>query len=320
MDHAVAVAKASAFAPGTAKNFKSQWSSYYAFCRYYSLVPLPCTLENLCRYITFMASSLKSYQSLKKYVNGLKVLHKCYSMSVDIFLSFDVKLVLQCARKEMGIINHAKLPISPSILLAIRRFMDLSKPDLAALWCAFLVAFFAFLRKSNLVPRSRSTFDPLMNLSRGSFQRTTYGLLITLEKTKTVQCKERLIQIPLTCIPGSLLDPVAAYDHMCQLIPAPATTPAFSFPSASGLSTITHSSLTARLRALLKDAGYEPSRYAGHSFRRGGCTCAFLAQVPTELLQAHGDWHSSAYLKYLTVPINYRLQVTERMSRVLNLY
>ena len=66
-------------------------------------------------------------------------------MSVDVFLSFDVKLVLQCARKEMGIINHA-------ILLAIRRFMDLSKPDFAALWCPFLVAFFAFYGNQILFP------------------------------------------------------------------------------------------------------------------------------------------------------------------------
>ena len=65
--------------------------------------------------------------------------------------------------------------------------------------------------------------------------------------------------------------------------------------------------------------GLDPSRYAGHSFRSGGCTWAFLANVLTELLQAHGDWHSSAYIVLPFFSTEQRLIVTRSMADKLEL-
>ena len=318
LDKAVCEAQGNAFASGTSKNFKSQWNTYFAFCNYYNLQPLPCSGHNMCRYITLLSHSLHSYQSVKNYVHGVRTLHKAYSLDCSFLDSFNVKLVLLSAKKRLGCTPLTKLPITPSILLKVKSLMNLNVPLYSVLWCAFLIAFFAFLRKSNLVPPSNSGFDPAMHLARNSILRTDYGLLITFHKSKTVQCRERTITIPVTAIPGSPLDPVAAFDHMCQLIPAPSPTPAFSYPTASGLTSLTHTTLTSHMRKLLQSAGLNPLSYAGHSFRRGGCTTAFMAGVPTELIQAHGDWHSSAYLCYLTHPLSHQLTVTQRMAHVLN--
>ena len=312
------MAKSKAFSPGTYTNFKSQWNTYIGFCNYYGLVSIPSTYENMSRYIVFLCNSLKSYQSLKNYVHGVRVLHRFHDLSCDCFASYEVKLVLQFARKKLGIATQVKLPISPDILSTLRRHMDLQIPEMAALWSAFLIVFFAFLRKSNLVPNSSVAFDPDMHLSRRSIFRTDFGLLINIAKSKTVQCKERLIQIPITAMLGSILDPVGAFEHLCTLVPAPPSAPAFCFPSVdAGLSTLTHASLTTGLRRVLRAAGFDPSRFAGHSFCRGGCTWAFTANVPSELLKAHGDWHSSAYLSYLHFPLSQRLLVTQSMAQAL---
>ena len=187
------------------------------------------------------------------------------------------------------------------------------------MWCALLIGFFGFLRKSNLVPPSLAAFEPGTHLSRATILRTPYGLMITLKKTKTVQCGERLIQIPIAAIPGSPLDPALAFDYMCFLNPVPASAPAFSYLSPLGLSSITHRSLVDKLRRLLALAGFDASQFAGHSLRRGGCSCAFAAQVPSELIKMHGDWHSQAYLCYLTIPLEQRLQVTLRMGQQLSI-
>ena len=106
-----------------------------------------------------------------------------------------------------------------------------------------------------------------MHLSRRSIVRTDFGLLINIAKSKTVQCKERLIQIPITAMPGSILDLVGAFEHLCKLVPAPPSVPDFCFPSVdAGLSTFTHASLTTGLRRVLRAVGLDPSRFAGHSF------------------------------------------------------
>ncbi|XP_050390553.1 uncharacterized protein LOC126809805 [Patella vulgata] len=41
----------------------------------------------------------------------------------------------------------------------------------------------------------------------------------------------------------------------------------------------------ARLPDSLPEIGIDPSKYAGHSFRRGGASFAFNCDVPTDLIQ-----------------------------------
>jgi hypothetical protein len=50
---------------------------------------------------------------------------------------------------------------------------------------------------------------------------------------------------------------------------------------------------------MIKLIGENPDEFSTHSFRRGGASWAFTAEVPTELIQLYGDWRSDAYKKYL---------------------
>ena len=58
--------------------------------------------------------------------------------------------------------------------------------------------------------------------------RTRFGLTLILRWNKTIQFKNRVLQIPLFEIPGHISDPVKAFDNMCRLSPAAAIAPAFS--------------------------------------------------------------------------------------------
>jgi hypothetical protein len=42
-----------------------------------------------------------------------------------------------------------------------------------------------------------------------------------------------------------------------------------------------------------------PGYITGHSFRRGGASHAFNIGLPSEFIQAQGDWKSTAYLQYI---------------------
>ena len=65
----------------------------------------------------------------------------------------------------MGTKSHQKHPITVDLLRHMRTVLDLSIPTQAALWCLFLVAFFSFLRKSNLTAPSAHAFDPSKHLT-----------------------------------------------------------------------------------------------------------------------------------------------------------
>ena len=62
---------------------------------------------------------------------------------------------------------------------------------------------------------------------------------------------------------------------------------------------ISHSTFTTNLKKLLKQAGYEPSLYSGHSFQRGGATMHYRLGATILQIQASGDWASQCFVCHL---------------------
>ena len=80
------------------------------------------------------------------------------------------------------------------------------------------------------------------------------------------------------------------------------------------LQPLLYSQLQERIKSLIFKTGRDPSLYSSHSFRRGGCTWAFKAGVPTGLIQHHGDWLSECYKRYLAFNFHEKLSVSGRMA------
>ena len=170
-----------------------------------------------------------------------------------------------------------------------------------------------------MVPPSPVLFDLKKHLARGDVHESPSGLIVLLKWTKTIQLGERHLLVPVLGIPGSSLCPRRAFLHMVGLLPARPSSPAFLYVNAHGdVVTLTHSLFVSALRGLLVKAGVDCIGYTGHSFRRGGASCAFQAGVPGELVKLHGDWKSDAHLRYLSIPMQHRLQVTHRMRNFIS--
>ena len=71
----------------------------------------------------------------------------------------------------------------------------------------FFIAFFLFLRISNLVPHKLSDLaDPqACHVTASNMTFTSQGALLRITHTKTIQFCKRQLEISLLCIPGSLL-------------------------------------------------------------------------------------------------------------------
>ena len=55
----------------------------------------------------------------------------------------------------------------------------------------------------------------------------------------------------------------------------------------------------AKLKCLIHKIGFNSEEFSFHSFRRGGCSFCFRSDVPSELIQLHGDWRADAYKSIL---------------------
>ena len=70
------------------------------------------------------------------------------------------------------------------------------------------------------------------------------------------------------------------------------------------------------IRKALQSAGIDPTKYAGHSFRKGAATTAAERGIQDSTINILGRWKSDAYLRYIKIPTEYLVQVAPVLSKI----
>lgn len=276
----------------------------------YGLPPFPAQSEHLCQYAAFLARILQP-SSIPNYLNIIGILHKEFNLPNPLVDNWPLQSLLTGIRRTKGKPPSQKLPITPDLLCKIHSQLNLRSSFDASFWAICLVSFFAMLRKGHLLVKSPRAFDPSKQLLRADVHLYPWGALVTIRWSKTIQFRERVVQLPLPAIPNSPLCPVMALKRAMHFTgQASPDSQAFCFLSSPDLQLkfFSYPSFLSKLRSILQSLGLPAKDYACHSFRRGGASVAFQAGVPIELIKILGDWHSDAILLYLTVPLSIRLQ------------
>lgn len=182
-------------------NLQSQWKTFFAFCIYFASTPVPVSVDMLSLYIQFLSRSFQCVQStknsrrfqcvqsIKNYVNGMRLLHLFKAVTYPYIERFELNMEY---RRMDRLIIHVRqvLPTTPEILYAIFDQTDFQSPFDATLWCCFLLAFFLFACKSNMVP---PVLESLISKNICNEMISSLGvnsLLVTLKWSKTIQYDE----------------------------------------------------------------------------------------------------------------------------------
>ena len=287
-----------AYRPGTRANHRCQVASFINFCTNHNLQFLNPSVDTLCVYTEYLAQKFSSPTSVKNYLSAVKLLHNLLGLQAPSLDSFQYRMMLRALPLTMRHVPTQRQPITPTLLGQICRVCDyLSVPGLV-LKVAFLLSFFGFLRQSNLAPPSTRRFDRSRHTTRSDITVQPPGLLVHLKWTKTLQHGRHPSVIPIPALPGSPLDPVAAFIQMISAVPgAKASDPLLSLPHGRWL-TIRH--LQQGLRAILEALGQPAASFSLHSLRRGGATASFQSGASTTDIQRHGTWQSNAFESYVT--------------------
>ena len=147
------------------------------------------------------------------------------------------------------------------------------------------------LRKSNLMPDTKNSFDGFKQLTRGHISFREDIAIINVTWAKNLQNRERLLEIPLFPIEGSALCPVTAI----KLLLAKRGRRHEPLFSKGRKVCFTYAQFQRKFRSLLKRAGYKPGAFSSHSMRRGGAAFAHRSGVADSMIQIHGDWASDAF-------------------------
>ncbi|XP_078616156.1 uncharacterized protein LOC144884601 [Branchiostoma floridae x Branchiostoma japonicum] len=309
----------SAFAASTQANHRTHFAAYLGFCEYFHQQPFPATPHLLSCYAQFLSRTLNSPASISHYISSVKLLHHLQGFH-DLHLKhFELQQTLKGLKRNLQHRPRVPHPVTPEFLFQAHLSLDHSKPKDATIWAILLVGFFAYFRKSNLVPPTARAFKPDHHLCRRDILVAPEGLLIRTSWSKTIQANEREVLTPVLAIPGSPLCPVAAYRRMLHIVPASPDSPAFLLPSTPRrpCRPVTSSILEKAFAQLVASAGRPPGFHTLHDLRRGGYTLAFEAGVPRELRQRHGDWRSDADLFYLQPSMAQRLRLPAAMRTLI---
>ena len=88
----------------------------------------------------------------------------------------------------------------------------------------------------------------------------------------------------------------------CQLYMMVRGTKPGPFFTRSDGSYMTRDYFVAAVKAVLSEAGFDATKYAGHSFRIGAATTAAQQGLQDSLIKTLGRWQSSAYMRYIRTP------------------
>ena len=242
---------------------------YTRFCRSVACSPFPIEIQLLIRYVAHLTLSGKSFGTISNHLSSLKHVNQLLGFGKVWDTHYRFQLVLRGAKRYLGVSANRKHPFTPEILLQVFPLFQLDKPLHAAMWALFLVAFFTFLRKSNLVPDVASRISSKVPL-RAHLVFDSHGATLHIAASKTIQYQQRSLSIPLPLIPGSPLCPVTALRHHLRLNPGPSIAPLFSvvFSPSQQLSPLTSRHFCFFIFKVISALGLVPAHYSPHSFAR----------------------------------------------------
>lgn len=215
---------------------------------------------------------------------------------------FLVRKMLEGAKK-LSHTTDSRLPITAVILHRLVDTLTLTQTvhfNAVLIQAMFLVAFHGFLRIGEITVRSNNSSSTSNIQARDCSINFAHGKIasinILIRHTKHSHGQVFNVIIPAN---GSKYCPAQAL-HTYLKLAKPTIGPLFQF---MGGIPVTRSYFDQQLRHTLQAAGFDPSRYKGHSFRIGAATEAVSSLGLSEhQVQKLGRWKSNAFRSYVRIP------------------
>ena len=134
------ISQAHRFAKGTAQNMVSGIRTWFTYCVFFNLCPLPATEKTVIPFLELMAISV-TYNHLKHLMSAIKFYHQTKGLEFPEH-NFDIVNTLHGLKRKLLHTPHQALPLTPTILRAMYSYLDMSKEKDLAIWCSYLVSFY----------------------------------------------------------------------------------------------------------------------------------------------------------------------------------
>lgn len=257
-------------------------------------------------------------KTIKGYLSSVRSLHVDAGIPFEACESATVQRLIRGIKRYYGERErNPKLPILLPILQKLAAVCgDLNLIENLNFDAAIKLAWAGFLRTGEFTVNSGKNFDPTENLCRSAVEfipniTDPSHIRLTLPASKTDPFRKG-VSILIARAPPEAASTCAvlALRSLFLRDPQPLSSPLFREGSGCAL---TRKSFISVLKTRITQIGLDPSKYSGHSFRRGAASSAATAGYSDYEIQLLGRWRSDAYKLYLEVPAERLLHLSSRM-------
>ena len=228
-------------------------------------------------------------------------------------ISYFCKALVHNAPMKVNLPKIINFNMLKQIILACDRF-----PEPVLFKAVYLMAFYSFLRISNLVPHSIQQYCRMEQLSRGDVFFAPPGLHILVKWTKTLQKRNRAVMLKLPTISQQIICPVSAIRQLLMATPGGQDAPLFQTVYNHKYVPLTDSKVRKHFKDVLTYLNWHTCGITFHSFRRSGASLAFQGDASVDSTKAHGTWSSDTVWRYIVQNQDGSSQVAATLAKMSN--
>ncbi len=238
----------------TIRAYKSDFKDFSNFCKKNNFKTLPADPKIVSFYITHLSSNSK-VSTLKRRLASISVIHKIKGFYIDIKHPLIIENLMGIQRK-LGVFQKSKKPILINELKEIIKTIETTeKNEIKKIRnkALILIGFAGGFRRSELV-----------NLKLDDLEFTKEGLKIFIQRSKTDQSGEGMTKA-ITYFKDKNFCPVTSIKNWIEIIKNKKNSLIFD---------ISDKLVAVLIKKYLQKAGFDNTKYSGHSLRSGFATVA----------------------------------------------
>ena len=177
-----------AFRPATQKTYSRMFRDFCGFLVATGLLSSQVTHVTLLVFMEFLLQNDITPSNIANYMAGLRASFVLYDMNTAPFQNHQLQCFHRAAKLQIQSFPKTKLNLDEFLLTRIITACDtlhfpfIFKP-------LYLLAFFSFLRISNILPHAITSFDPTRQLAVGDVIFSQNAAAIIIKWSKTLQDK-----------------------------------------------------------------------------------------------------------------------------------
>ena len=265
------------------------FTDFMAFLVAGGLLPSQVDVNILLAFMEYLCQNKLTPSNISNHLAGVRAYCAIYNIPTSSFKDEKIQMFIKSLKINRPLnVKNISILTDAMILDIMETTSKLEHPQVFT--ALYLLAFFSFLRLSNMVP---------FHLARGDIIFSHDMAIVLVKWSKTIQSRDKIARIQIPVLPGSKLCPVAALKRMLAIVPGSLDDPLFSICRQGQWLPLTDSIVRKHLKWVTCILSWQHLHITFHTFRRSGASWAFQHGVPMDAIKQQGTWKSDCVWRYI---------------------